>query len=98
MIVESLDLNDLLALPARGQHGALFPVVDIDTFLVEFLVKASTEVTDLLIFTTVVTSRILLILIVGRFRLGLGVLLLVVKLLIVMMRLRFLLGRTSLSR
>lgn len=50
MFVESRDLYDLLALPARSQHRALLPVVDINRLLVEVLIETTTEVADLLIF------------------------------------------------
>merc|ERR1712038_709056 len=38
VFIERLDLNDLLTLPARGQHRALLPVVYIYGFFVEVLV------------------------------------------------------------
>lgn len=50
MFVEGRDLYDLLALPARSQHRALLPVVDINRLLVEVLIETTTEVANLLIF------------------------------------------------
>ena len=49
VVVESLDLDDLLALPACGEHGTLPPIVDIDRLCVKCLVILSTELADLFI-------------------------------------------------
>ena len=49
VFIERLDLNDLLTLPARGQHWTLLPVVYINGFFVEVLVVLPTEVAHLFI-------------------------------------------------
>ena len=62
MIIQTSDLNDLLALPACRQHRALFPVVDINRFLVEILIILPTEVATFLIHGLVIVIIILLLL------------------------------------
>ena len=49
VLVERLDLNDLLALPASREHRALFPVVDIDRVFGEVGVILSAEIAIMLI-------------------------------------------------
>jgi len=51
MIVNGLNLNDLLTLPARRQHGTFLPVVNVDAFLVKVLIESTAEVANLLILT-----------------------------------------------
>ena len=49
VVVQRLDLDDLLALPACGEHGTLPPIVDIDRLCVKCFVILATELADLLI-------------------------------------------------
>ena len=44
VLIERLDFNDLLTLPASGQHRTLFPVVYIDGFFVEVLIVLAAEI------------------------------------------------------
>ena len=62
MIIQTSDLDDLLALPARRQHRALFPVVNINRFLVEILIILSAEVATFLVHGLVIVIIILLLL------------------------------------
>lgn len=59
VLLDLFDLNDLLALPAAGQHRALLPVVDIERFLVELVIPGVAEVASW-------CSTILLIYLLGR--------------------------------
>ena len=49
MFVHALNLNHLLTLPACSQHGTLLPVVNVYRFLVEILVKCSTEIAHFIV-------------------------------------------------
>lgn len=49
VVVECLDFNHLFAFPAGCKHWALLPVVDINTFLIEILIKSSAEVAHLFV-------------------------------------------------
>ena len=44
VVVQRGNLDHLLTLPARRQHRALFPVVNIDGLLVEVLIEVAAEV------------------------------------------------------
>ena len=44
VLIERLDLNDLLTLPAGRQHRTLLPVVYVNGFFVEVLVVLAAEV------------------------------------------------------
>ena len=73
MILETFDLNYLFAFPARGENWALFPVVDVQGFRVEGIVKTTAEVTDLLV-AFFLRSFLTIIVLLGR-RLALELLL-----------------------
>ena len=60
MVVQSLDLNYLLTLPAGREHGAFLPVVDVDRLLVEHLIVASAKVTGFVINFRALILKILL--------------------------------------
>ena len=60
MLIQLLDFNDLVTLPARHEHRALLPVVDVDRLSVKRRVVPVAERTHLLIAGTL------------RFRLALG--------------------------
>ena len=62
MVVQGLDLNDLLTLPAGREHGALLPVVDVDRLLVEHLIVASAKVARFFINGRALILKILLVL------------------------------------
>ena len=49
VVVQGLDLDDLLALPAGREHGTFAPVVDIYRLSIKRLVILSTELANLLI-------------------------------------------------
>ncbi len=49
VFIQWCNLNYLFALPACGQHRALFPVMDIDWFFIEVFVKLATKVATFLI-------------------------------------------------
>lgn len=51
VLVHLRDLDYLLALPARRQHGTLLPVMDIDRLLVEVLVERPAEIANLLVLS-----------------------------------------------
>jgi len=62
MIVQCLNLNDLLTLPAGREHWALLPVVYIDRLLVEWFVIPPAEVARFVIHGCALVLKILLIL------------------------------------
>ena len=61
MVLNLLDLNDLITLPAKSQHRALLPVVHIQGFLVEVGVVSAAESAGTLI--NLVLLRLLLLLV-----------------------------------
>lgn len=49
MVVHPSNLYHLFALPARGQHWALFPVMNVDGIFIEILIVLSAEITRVLV-------------------------------------------------
>ena len=50
MFVERGNLDDLLTLPACGEHGTLFPVMDVNRLFIKVLVVCAAKIADFLIY------------------------------------------------
>ena len=59
VLCQGMSLDDLLALPACGKHGALLPVVDVNRFSVEIFVIPAAKVAHF--FVVVVFVRLVVL-------------------------------------